>query len=100
MTRAPHFALTAALLFLTACAGEPTQTVTSGETFTKNRMVIVKGQRRLAAVPPHVEERSYLVTCAPGTEGGSPAQRAEQFMAAANRIAGQVTVGIGRSIAQ
>ena len=76
------------LALLAACAAEPVPTITSGVQLTKSREVLVKGV--VGSSEPYIQKRTYPVTCAADNQGGTPDQRADQMMAAAAKMVGQV----------
>lgn len=92
-----HRLIFALPLILAACVREPMPEVTSGETFTKSRVVIIKGRMGGGDnTPPYLQEQSYKVTCSPTHAGGSAAKRAEALFQALPKAVGQVEIPIGR----
>ena len=76
------------LAALSACGREPSPTIASGVTLSKSREVLMKGVE--GGHSPYIQKRTYTVTCTADNQGGTPDQRADQVMADAAGIVGQV----------
>ncbi len=73
---------------LAACGGTPSPSITEGVQLTKSREVLMKGVS--GGHGPYIQKRTYPVTYMADNQGGTPDQRADQMMAAAARMVGQV----------